>query len=80
MRMDKYLKVSRIIKRRTLAGEICNAGRVKLNDKVAKPSTTVNIGDRIDIEFGNGVTSVRVVDVRDNVRKEDAASIYEMLK
>lgn len=79
MRIDKYLKVSRIIKRRTLASEICSAGRVKLNNKVIKPSANVNIGDQIDIEFGTGVTSIRILEVRDSVKKEDATSMYEIL-
>lgn len=79
MRIDKYLKVSRIIKRRTLAGEICSSGRVKINEKVAKPSTTVSVGDRVDIKFGNGVTSIRVINIRENAKKEDASSMYEII-
>ncbi|NLW88217.1 MAG: RNA-binding S4 domain-containing protein [Clostridiaceae bacterium] len=79
MRIDKFLKVSRIIKRRTIANDVCAAGRVSINGKAAKPSTEVSVNDRIDIAFGNGVTSVRVVSVAETVRKNEAAEMYEIL-
>ncbi len=79
MRVDKFLKVSRIIKRRTVANEVCAAGRVRINGRSAKPSAEVMQGDRIDIVFGNGVTSIRVLSTQETVRKNDAADMYEIL-
>lgn len=79
MRLDKYLKVSRIIKRRTVANEACDAGRVMINDKVAKAGTEVKAGDVIEIAFGTKPLKVRVVNVQETVRKEDAAAMYEVL-
>lgn len=79
MRLDKYLKVSRIIKRRTLANEVCSAGRVQLNGKTAKAGSEIRQGDIIEIAFGTGPTKIRVLQVRETVRKEDAAGMYELL-
>ncbi len=79
MRLDKYLKVSRIIKRRTIANEACDAGRVTVNDKVAKAGTEVKIGDIIEIRFGNNITKVEVLSVQEVVRKEGAADMYRAL-
>ncbi len=79
MRLDKYLKVSRIIKRRTVANEACDAGKVCINGNVARASTKVKEGDRIDITLGERVISVQVVSVKETVRKEDAASLYKSL-
>jgi len=79
MRLDKYLKVSRIIKRRTLANEACDAGRVLINGKVARASAAVKEGDIIEIKFGQGSQKVRVLDVKEHVRKEDTAAMYESL-
>lgn len=79
MRLDKYLKVSRIIKRRTVANEACDAGRVLINDKVAKAGTEVKAGDIIEIAFGTKPLKVKVVNVQETVRKEDAALMYEVL-
>lgn len=79
MRLDKYLKVSRLIKRRTVANDACDAGRVKINDKVAKASADVKAGDIIEIEFGNRTVKVRVTDVKEIVRKEDAAEMFEYI-
>lgn len=79
MRLDKYLKVSRLIKRRTVANEACDAGRVKINDKVAKASVDVKAGDIIEIEFGNRTVKVRVTDVKETVRKEEAAEMFEYI-
>ncbi len=80
MRLDKYLKVSRIIKRRTVANEACDAGRVKINDKVAKASTKVKEGgDVLEITFGNKVVKARVLTIKDTSRKEEAKEMYEYL-
>ena len=72
MRLDKYLKVSRIIKRRTVAKEACEGGRVSINDKVAKPSTDVKEGDIIIINFANRTLKAEIVNITEHVRKDDA--------
>ncbi len=77
MRLDKYLKVSRIIKRRTVANEACDAGKVMINGKVARASAKVSEGDRIDITLGEKTISVEVVSVQETVRKEDAQNLYK---
>ncbi|MCI5958582.1 MAG: RNA-binding S4 domain-containing protein [Lachnospiraceae bacterium] len=79
MRLDKYLKVSRLIKRRTVANEACDAGRVMINDKVAKAGNEVKVGDKITINFGNKDVSVRVLTVADTVKKEEAKEMFEYL-
>lgn len=79
MRLDKYLKVSRLIKRRTVANEACDAGRVLINDKVAKAGSEVKVGDKITIIFGNKDVSVRVLEVVDTVKKEEAKEMFEYL-
>lgn len=79
MRLDKFLKVSRLIKRRTVANEACDAGRVLINDKVAKASTSVKVGDVITIQFGNKETKVKVLSLQESIRKEDAENMYEYL-
>ena len=79
MRLDKYLKVSRIIKRRTVANEACDAGRVLVNGKVAKAASDVKEGDVIEIKFGDRMTKVEVLAVRDVVKKEDAGAMYKNL-
>ena len=76
MRLDKYLKVSRIIKRRTVANEACSLGRVSVNDKVAKPSTDVKPGDVISVRSGAKLLVAKILDVRETVRKEDADKLY----
>lgn len=80
MRLDKYLKVSRIIKRRTVAKEACDGGRVSINSKVAKPGNEVKTGDVLEIRFGNRVGKYRVLDVQEVVRKENAAMMYEVIE
>ena len=80
MRLDKYLKVSRLIKRRTIANEACDAGRVMVNDRVAKAGTDIQEGDTIAISFGDKTVRVRVVSVAETVRKEEAAQMYEYLQ
>ena len=79
MRLDKYLKVSRIIKRRPVANEACDAGRVQINGKPAKASADVRIGDIIEIKFGDKQTRLEVLEVKETVRKDDATSMYRML-
>lgn len=76
MRLDKYLKISRLIKRRTVANEACDAGRVLVNDKVAKASVNVKTGDVIEIQFGSKSVKVEVLDVQETVRKDDAKELY----
>ena len=77
MRLDKYLKVSRLIKRRTVANEACDAGRVLVNDRPAKASVNVKAGDIIEIQFGTSSVKVEVLDVQETVRKDDAAAMYK---
>ena len=79
MRLDKYLKVSRLIKRRTVANEACDAGRVMFNDKVAKASTDVKIGDVIEIGFGIKTVRVEVTEIVDSTKKEDAKDMFKYL-
>jgi len=76
LRLDKFLKVSRIIKRRTIANEACDAGRVEVNDKPAKASINVKIGDVIAIKFGDKISKFEVLEIKENVRKEDAQAMY----
>ena len=76
MRLDKYLKVSRLIKRRTVANEACDAGRVLINGNVAKASTNVKIGDIISISFGNKEVQVKVTDVQETVKKDEAKELF----
>ena len=80
MRLDKYLKVSRIIKRRTVAAEACTAGRVEVNGKTAKPALEINVGDTIKIRFGNKVSMFKVLEVKETVRKEEAGAMYEVIE
>ncbi|MBQ7341333.1 MAG: RNA-binding S4 domain-containing protein [Oscillospiraceae bacterium] len=77
MRLDKYLKVSRLIKRRTVANEACDNGRISVNGKVAKAGYEVKVGDRIEISMGPRTVAVEVVQVADNVRKDDAGAMYK---
>ena len=79
MRLDKFLKVSRLIKRRTVANEACDAGRVLVNDKPAKASVSVKEGDVIEIQFGTRSVKVEVLDVQETVKKEEAKELYRYL-
>ena len=79
MRLDKFLKVSRIIKRRTVANEACDAGRVTVNGKTARASYDVKVGDIIEISFGTRDFKARVNSVSETVKKDDAVSLYELL-
>ena len=79
MRIDKYLKVSRLIKRRTVASEACSAGRVKVNDRVVKASSDVKEGDIIEITFGNRVVKVEVTMIKDTTKKDEAKEMFRYL-
>lgn len=77
MRIDKFLKLSRIIKRRTVAKEACDSGRVVINGKIAKAKDEVKVGDIIEIAFGNRTERIKVTDIKEIVGKDDACSLYE---
>ena len=77
MRLDKYLKVSRLIKRRTVVNEACDNGRISVNGRVVKASYEVKVGDKIEITMGPRTIAVEVVQVADNVRKDDAGAMYK---
>ncbi len=79
MRLDKYLKVSRLIRRRTVANEACDAGRVLINDRPAKASANVKQGDIITIQFGNKEVKVEVLDVQETVKKEEARELFRYI-
>ena len=79
MRLDKYLKVSRLIKRRSVANEACDAGRVLINDRPAKASANVKAGDVLTIQFGNKEVKVEVLNVQETVKKEEAAELFRYL-
>lgn len=79
MRLDKFLKVSRLIKRRTVANEACDAGRVMVNGKVAKASVSVKAGDILEFSFGNKNVKVEILDVAETVKKDDAKELYKYL-
>ena len=79
MRLDKYLKVSRLIKRRTVANEACDAGRVLINDRPAKASAQVKEGDVLEIQFGSKAVRVDVLNVQETVKKEEAQELYRYL-
>ena len=79
MRLDKFLKVSRLIKRRTVANEACDAGRVLVNEKPAKASAQVKAGDILEIQFGSKSVKVEVLNVPETVRKEEADKLYRYL-
>ncbi len=79
MRLDKYLKVSRLIKRRTVANEACDGGRVFINDKVAKASTNVKVGDIITIQFGNKEVKVEILDIQETTKKDEAKELFRYI-
>ena len=80
MRLDKYLKVSRIIKRRTLAKEVADNGRILVNSRVAKSSTKLSEGDMIEIQFGNKIVIIKVLELRDSTKKEDSQNMFEIIE
>ena len=79
MRLDKFLKVSRLIKRRTLAKEASDQERILVNDKIAKPSKELKIGDTITIQFGRKEIQVKVISLNPSIKKEDASNMYELI-
>ena len=79
MRIDKFLKVSRLLKRRTVAGDAAKGGRVKINGKTVKPAHEVKAGDIVELGFQSGTVKSRVLDVKETVRKEETSSLYEIL-
>ncbi|MCW6663740.1 RNA-binding S4 domain-containing protein [Aerococcaceae bacterium NML190073] len=79
MRLDKYLKVSRLIKRRTIAKEVADQGRITINGTTAKSSSAVKVGDELTIKFGNRLLTVKVIDIQDTTKKTEAANLYEIL-
>lgn len=79
MRIDKFLKVSRIIKRRTLANEACSKEKVMINGRIAKPGSEVKVGDIVEIRFGEHITRLRVMKVSEHVKKEESIEMYELL-
>ena len=80
MRLDKFLKVSRLIKRRTVAKEMCDQGRVLVNQKVAKASTEIRVGDELALQFGHRLLRVRVERLSENPKKEEVAQLYTLLE
>ncbi|MBD1372456.1 RNA-binding S4 domain-containing protein [Hazenella sp. IB182357] len=80
MRLDKFLKVSRLVKRRTLAKEVCDKGRVTINDKEAKAGTNVAVGDELTIRFGNKAVTVRVEGLKETAKKDEASDLYKLVK
>lgn len=80
MRIDKYLKVCRLIKRRTVANEACEGERVAINGKAAKPSKEVKVGDTVSISYGTRTLTIRVLSIQEVVRKEDASAMYEVIE
>ncbi len=79
MRIDKYLKNSRLIKRRTIANAACSQGRVKVNEKIAKPGTEVKAGDIVEIRFGNSISKVEILSLKEHVKKDDSRQMYKLL-
>lgn len=80
MRIDKFLKVSRILKRRTLAEEACEKGKVSINGREAKPGRQVKPGDVVEVFFAGGSLKFRILNIKENVKKDDAASLYEIIQ
>ena len=79
MRLDKFLKMSRVIKRRTVANEVADCGRVSVNGKIVKPSYDVKVGDIIEIQFGTKSVKAEVLDIRDTTKKEEAKDLFRYL-
>ncbi|MCH4890692.1 RNA-binding S4 domain-containing protein [Acidaminobacter sp. JC074] len=80
MRIDKYLKNSRLIKRRTIAKEACDQGRILINDKPAKPGSIVSVNDIISMDFSSRIIKVKVLDLKEHVTKDDAKDMYEVIE
>lgn len=79
MRIDKFLKVSRLLKRRTLAQEACDGGRISVNGRVVKPSYNIKIGDIVEIAFNSGEIKIEILDIRETVKKEQAENLYRII-
>lgn len=79
MRLDKYLKITRIIKRRTVANEACDAGKISVNDRIARASYDVKVGDIIEINMGQKPLKVKVISISDYVKKDEAANYYQVI-
>ena len=79
MRIDKFLKISRILKRRSVANEACSGGRVSVNGKSVKPSYSLRVGDEVEIAFGEGALKFKVLNLKETVKKDEAATLYEIL-
>lgn len=79
MRIDKFLKVSRILKRRTVAQEACTESKVLIGGKIAKPSTNVKIGDEVEILYASGSLKFRILNIKETVKKDEASSLYEVI-
>lgn len=79
MRLDKFLKVSRLVKRRTLAKEVCDADRILVNGRVAKPGTVIKVGDTIELDFGRRLVKVKVLQTRESASVEQAKAMYEII-
>lgn len=79
MRIDKFLKISRLLKRRTVAQEACDGGRVMVNGRVVKPSCQIKIGDVVELGFNSGTVKFKVLDIKETVRKEQAENLYEII-
>ena len=79
MRLDKFLKISRIIKRRSVAKEVADKGRIQVNGKLAKSSSTVKVGDQVKIGFGNKTLEIKVLKLHESTKREDAAQMYEII-
>lgn len=79
MRIDKFLKVSRILKRRSVANEACSGGRASVNGKSVKPSYSLKVGDEVEIAFGEGALKFKVLNLKETVKKDEAATLYEIL-
>ncbi|MFG6117396.1 Ribosomal 50S subunit-recycling heat shock protein, contains S4 domain [Thalassobacillus cyri] len=80
MRLDKFLKISRLIKRRTLAKEVADQGRITVNGNQAKAATNIQVGDELVIQFGQKVLTLEVKNLRENVKKDEATTLYEIVK
>lgn len=80
MRIDKFLKVSRIVKRRTLAQEACDRGKVNINGKAVKPGFRVKIGDVVEVNYTDSTLKFKITDIKETVKKDDASSLYEIIR
>jgi ribosomal 50S subunit-recycling heat shock protein len=80
MRIDKYLKVSRLIKRRTVAKEACTQGRILVNGKAAKPGTEVSVGDEVELGFGDKKVTIKIANIKEHVLKDEATMLYEIIE